>query len=65
VRCNGIAPSDGLTQRSGRPADIAAMVVLLASNASQLINGQVLVVDGGMTSDMPIWSRARFLRSRE
>lgn len=35
-------------ERLGSPADIAAMVVFLASDYASYITGQVLVVDGGM-----------------
>lgn len=34
--------------RTGKPEEIASTVVFLASNASQYITGQTLVVDGGM-----------------
>jgi NAD(P)-dependent dehydrogenase (short-subunit alcohol dehydrogenase family) len=68
VRCNAIAPglimtsddqerfreaNDGLTKRPGRAADIAWAVLLLASDAGEFINGQVLVIDGGLTAHMP------------
>lgn len=41
-------------QRIGRPADIAAAAVFLASDDASFITGQTLIVDGGTTSFMPI-----------
>jgi 3-oxoacyl-[acyl-carrier protein] reductase len=41
---NGLIP----LERLGRPEDIAAMVVFLASDHAAYVTGQVLVVDGGM-----------------
>jgi 3-oxoacyl-[acyl-carrier protein] reductase len=35
--------------RIGRPGDIASAALSLASNDSDFITGQVLVVDGGRT----------------
>jgi NAD(P)-dependent dehydrogenase (short-subunit alcohol dehydrogenase family) len=42
-----------LTPRLGRPADIAALVVFLASDHSAFITGQVLSVDGGLNTHQP------------
>jgi NAD(P)-dependent dehydrogenase (short-subunit alcohol dehydrogenase family) len=36
-------------QRAGRPEDIAAMALFLASDDSEWITGQAMVVDGGLT----------------
>jgi len=35
-------------ERRGSPADVAAMVTFLASDAAGYITGQVFVVDGGL-----------------
>jgi NAD(P)-dependent dehydrogenase (short-subunit alcohol dehydrogenase family) len=40
----------GLLHRLGRPEDIAAVVTLLIGDEGAYINGQVITVDGGMTS---------------
>ncbi|MFZ4189413.1 SDR family NAD(P)-dependent oxidoreductase [Streptomyces pseudogriseolus] len=45
--------SGGLVQRPGQPADIAETVAFLSSDAGSYINGQVLVVDGGLMAHMP------------
>ena len=37
-------------QRSGRPEDIAAMALFLASDDSEFVSGQAMVVDGAATS---------------
>ncbi len=42
-----------LTPRLGRPEDIAAAVVFLASDESAFITGQTLCVDGGMLAHAP------------
>jgi NAD(P)-dependent dehydrogenase (short-subunit alcohol dehydrogenase family) len=38
-----------VARRWGDPADLAAAVVFLASDAASYITGQTLVVDGGLT----------------
>ena len=41
-------------RRFGRPADIAAMAVWLASDEAAFATGQMFTVDGGMTAASPI-----------
>ncbi len=41
------------TRRIGVPGDIAAMVAFLASDEASWINGQNIIVDGGLTSMSP------------
>lgn len=50
-----------LTPRLGRPEDIAATVVFLASDAASFITGQILSVDGGLLAHHPAVSEARKL----
>src|SRR6202789_467540 len=40
-------------QRAGRPAEIAAMALFLASDESSYVNGQAFPVDGGLSSTLP------------
>ncbi len=45
-----------LTPRLGRPADIAAAVLFLASDAASFITGQLISVDGGITCHQPYFA---------
>ena len=40
--------------RVGEPADVGALAVYLASDAAAFVTGQVIVVDGGRTSKLPL-----------
>jgi NAD(P)-dependent dehydrogenase (short-subunit alcohol dehydrogenase family) len=40
-------------QRAGKPPEIAAMAVFLASDESSYVNGQAFPVDGGLSSTLP------------
>lgn len=44
-------------QRGGEPDEIASAVMFLASRAASYVNGHALVVDGGLSTSMPV-SRA-------
>ena len=48
-----------LTPRLGRPEDIAALVVFLASDESAFITGQNICVDGGMLAHQPFLADLR------
>ena len=48
-----------LTPRLGRPEDIAAAVVFLASEAAAFITGQILSVDGGLLAHHPAVAEIR------
>ena len=39
--------------RAGRPEEIAAMALFLASDESSYVNGQAFPVDGGLSSSLP------------
>ena len=41
------------TTRAGRPDEIAAMALFLASDDASYVNGQALAVDGGLSSSHP------------
>jgi NAD(P)-dependent dehydrogenase (short-subunit alcohol dehydrogenase family) len=45
--------------RAGRPEDIAAMALYLASDDSEFVSGQAMVVDGAVTSGMGATNLAR------
>lgn len=45
-----------LVPRFGRPEDIAAAVVFLASGASSFMTAQTLVMDGGLSAFVPVMS---------
>jgi len=40
--------------RVGEPADVGQLAVYLASDASAFVTGQVIVIDGGRTSKLPL-----------
>ena len=50
--------------RYGRPSDIANMCVYLASDESAYVTGQIINVDGGLTSHVPTAAQFRQLTSR-
>ncbi len=50
------------TPRAGMPEDIAQAAVFLAGDGSSFINGQNIVVDGGMTSVTRGWSASATAR---
>ncbi len=53
--------SNHLTPRLGRPEDIAAAVVFLASDEAAFITGQLIAVDGGLLSHHPALAQTRAL----
>ena len=47
------------TQRGGKPHEIAAMGLFLASDEASYVNGQAFPVDGGLTASMPFSGKLR------
>lgn len=47
------------TQRGGKPHEIAAMGLFLASDEASYVNGQAFPVDGGLTASMPFAGKLR------
>lgn len=48
-----------MTPEAGRPEDIAAMVAFLASDEARYVTGQLIRVDGGITSHAPTYADIR------
>jgi NAD(P)-dependent dehydrogenase (short-subunit alcohol dehydrogenase family) len=57
----GIYERSTLTPRLGRPEDVAAAVVFLASDDAAFITGQTLCVDGGLLAHHPTFAELRAL----
>ena len=53
-----------LTPRLGRPEDVAAAAVFLASDDAAFVTGQVLSVDGGLLAHHPTFAEFRRLAER-
>ncbi|MCC6454212.1 MAG: SDR family oxidoreductase [Caldilineaceae bacterium] len=49
------APAQNSWERVGKPQDIAAMVAFLLSPAASFMTGQVLYIDGGLSSRLAIY----------
>ena len=54
-----------MTPEAGRPEDIAAMVAFLASDEARYVTGQLIRVDGGVTSHAPTYADLRRMVSGE
>jgi NAD(P)-dependent dehydrogenase (short-subunit alcohol dehydrogenase family) len=52
-------------RRVGKPADIAASAVFLATDAASFIHGVTLVVDGGLTATVSAWDGGSELPARQ
>jgi NAD(P)-dependent dehydrogenase (short-subunit alcohol dehydrogenase family) len=51
-----------LTPYVGEPDDVASLVAFLASNESRYITGQLIPVNGGMSSHQPTLAQKRALK---
>jgi NAD(P)-dependent dehydrogenase (short-subunit alcohol dehydrogenase family) len=57
--------SHTLLPRLGRPDDIAALVVVLASDAGSFVTGQIIAVDGGLLAHVPQYADLLELAARD
>ncbi len=49
-QCNAKATQGTMLKRPGRPEEVAAAILFLASNDASYVTGTLLFVDGGMTA---------------